>query len=81
MCASSVGDEALQRAVRVSGENGVTGGHEEVRGVGEERGANGQTELGSVCDSNNYQLRTLDESLVFPKQQFHYLESEDSMTN
>lgn len=35
MCASSVGDEALQRAVRVSGENGVTGGHEEVRGVGE----------------------------------------------
>lgn len=45
--------------------------------VREERGANGQTELGSVCDSDNYQLRTL----VFPKQQFHYLENEDTMTN
>lgn len=45
------------------------------------KGANGQAELGSVSDSANCRLGTLDESLGFLKQQFHYLQNEDRMTN
>lgn len=59
---------------------GQSGEHEEPLGIGEEKGK-WSDGLGSVSDSANCCLGTLDESLGFPKQQFWFLQNEESMTS